>query len=139
MKNYRSLFVAVFLIVCAFAAYALPIHIAYPTGSAMVSPSYPMPTAADQIVQGVIGSQSVSIISSPAVKVGTLAASVRWITITPLTADVCIGDSGVVTGGASGEKITSGTTKTFRVATTTPLIYMVAVSTTTTVLIQHWY
>lgn len=85
----------------------------------------------DEVEAGVLASQTLTIATSAATQMGTLTSGTKIVEVVP-SVDVNWGGAGVPTG-TGYMLISANTSKTFKVATTTPAIYFRGKTTTGTV------
>lgn len=90
----------------------------------------------DAMATGYVGSQSVTVGTSVAVKIGTLPAGTKIVRITP-AADINYGGSWVGTGTGYAVMTATSSPYDFKVATTTPEFYIRGNAASVAVLIEH--
>lgn len=89
----------------------------------------------DEMGTGMVGSESISVVTGSAVKIGTLTTGTKQIEVIPSVA-INYGPSGIVTG--TGYMTLAANSRTvWNVATTTPAIYFIGQTTTGTVNVVH--
>lgn len=91
---------------------------------------------ADAMASGYVGSQSVTVGTATAARIGTLTAGTKIVRITP-AADVNYGGVWLGTGTGYAVMTATGAPYDFKVATTTPLFYLMGNAASVAVLIEH--
>jgi len=89
----------------------------------------------DSLGTGHIGSVTLDVGIVTPVSIGTLTAGTKYIEITPKTTAL-LGGASLATDSA--RPLTAGTTYTYKVSTTTPVMYVLSTVSTTTVHVAHY-
>ncbi|MBF0546219.1 MAG: hypothetical protein HQM08_17380 [Candidatus Riflebacteria bacterium] len=111
---------------------ANPTHWEHPTGSKYTSQAWPLPTAvAPTNGFKTVATPTISVVASHATVIGTMPTGANEVEVSAFDGNINYGGS-TVSSTTYNAYIASGSSKTFNLATTTPGIYLIMRTATST-------